>query len=83
MRACGWSDAHAAFQTVLRATSSLIDLGELLADRLVLDDAAAALDAQLRVIERGLVGGAAGGEGKGRKLRSATPVSADRRTGAW
>ena len=38
------------------------DLGELVADRLVLDDAAAALHAQLRVVERRLVGGAADAE---------------------
>ena len=38
------------------------DLGELRADRLVLDDAAAALHAQLRVVERRLVGGAADAE---------------------
>src|SRR6266542_1969173 len=35
------------------------DLGELCADRLMLDDGPSALHAQLRVVERGLVGGAA------------------------
>ena len=39
------------------------DLGELGSDRLVLDDAAAALHAQLRVVERRLVGGAADARG--------------------
>ena len=54
----------------VRATSSLIgDLGELGADRLVLDDAAPALHAHLRVVERGLVGGAADAEVERRNLR--------------
>ena len=38
------------------------DLGELGSDRLVLDDAASALYAQLRVVERRLVGSAADAE---------------------
>jgi hypothetical protein len=62
-RACGLSDAQAAFQMTARATSSRIgDLGELGSDRLVLDDAASALYPQLRVVERRLVGSAANAE---------------------
>jgi hypothetical protein len=47
------------------------DLGELCSDRLVLDDAASALRAQLRVVEGGLVGGAADAEIEGLILREA------------
>ena len=47
------------------------DAGELRADRLVLDDAPAALHAQLRVLERGFVGGAADAQVQRLELRRA------------
>ena len=47
------------------------DVGELCADRLMLDDAAPALHAQLRVVERRLVGGAPDAEIERRILRDA------------
>src|SRR5713226_1903592 len=49
------------------------DLGELSSDRLVLDDAAPALHPQLRVVEGGLIGGAADPEVAGLILRDVTP----------
>ena len=46
-----------------RATSSLIATSaSLVRDRLMLDDRAAALHAQMRVVERGFVGGAGDAE---------------------
>ena len=56
--------AHAAFQMMLRASSSLIAMSaRMRADRLVLDDRAAALDADFRVIDGGVVRGAADARG--------------------
>jgi hypothetical protein len=49
------------------------DLGELRTDCLMLDDAAPALHAQLRVVERRLVGGAADPEIERRRLCNAAP----------
>ena len=68
--ASGWSQAQAACQMAARATSSrTATSASLCSDRLVLDDAAAALHAQLRVVERRLVGGAADAEIERRGLR--------------
>ena len=52
------------------------DIGKLGADRLMLDDAAAALHAELRIFQRGLVGGAADAEVERlRRAGMARPVS--------
>ena len=62
-KASGWSDGPGgAPDRVAHDVEPDRAFGELGADRLVLDDAAAALDAKLRILQRGLVGGAADAE---------------------
>src|SRR5215475_13841802 len=55
------------------------DLGELCPNRLMLDDATPALHAQLRVVERGLVGGAADTEIERGRLRDAAARLVEKR----
>src|SRR5262249_475890 len=55
------------------------DLAELCSDRLMLDDATAALHAQLRIVERGLVGGAADPEIERGRLRDAAARLVEKR----
>ena len=62
-KASGWSDGPGrAPDRGAGDVEPHRDLGEFRADRLVLDDAAAALDAKPGVFQRGLVGGAADAE---------------------